>query len=489
MDSSQYIGYGIIGTPDGFHAKTAGVLHRKDIGNIIDLNNREILAPYGTEVLAGIRTIEDGDTINYFVLYRFAMEKERNRQGGFYGSVIALKNCMADGFSVYNTLVELATNVKPYIAQDNGRFLAGFESIVFLKPDSLDELIHSIQPRKTGIEEASGAYYGQLSNHARDNFRFIDAFQNEYTNLGRIFASKHEAVSEVVANKRGLPFLSLELKDAMIEKQLHQIGSLDAEIFLKEQSLDKLKQQIEQANTYARSAHTKALQMQENLKQLAGNIEQAQNAKLELQQYQNKKNQLLQDINQLVEQRAILEKKKVITNRDQEDVEIPQQSLKSSPKQKASSKSSGTIQLTRQQLVIGAICMLLLFSFLLLPDKKDKGITEANLVTKTANTPTTSIDSLRILGYNIQNEYPIFEAKKQDDYLNELSDYLASNDPSIRSKAVDLQKELLVIGYVHFAQTLGKSDSIPTTFPVLLEGYTQLKKEYNAKLTLEAAKQ
>ncbi len=472
MNASSFLGYGIIGTADGFAAQTAGLLADMDIGSVLDLDNRQIFAPFNTEILAGIREQRDGHLYTYFVLYRYAVEQERSRLGGFYGSVVALKDCTADGFAIYNLLLELATNVKVYLDPETARFLVPMEEITFLHPNSIDELVRSVKQQPVR-EIIPHGYFAPLPRYARNSFRFIDFFQHEPEGIEKFFVSKDPEVAKLVKNKAGLEIKSLVLENADVEKKLEQADQIDTEIFIKEKELQNIRERHGTAATKLS----------------------------ELEQQHNKQHQLLDSGNSEIAQ---LRQEKILLEKDLKGLEKTKSDLlqqcrdlqlrvsqpetfpgnKTSQNDKVSSSAtklnfrdqlSALHPLTRMLVLILAFVSLGTIGYLTITGFG------SHRKASTQKEPVPIIDQeFSQLEKQVYDDYLTFNKNGQDSFLARLSPFLSSDQENTREKAKKLQHRILTIGYDYYKRELKRTDSIPVLHSQLVEEFEIMKSEYDS---------
>lgn len=474
MNASSYLGYGIIGTSDGFVAQTAGMLAGSDIGRVVDLDNRQIFAPFDTEIIAGIREERDGHLYTYFVLYRYAVEQERSRLGGFYGSVVALKDCTADGFAIYNLLLELATNVKVYLDPETRRFLVPLEDISFLHPDSVDELLRSVK-KMPETKVRSAAYFAPLPPHSRNCFRFIDFFQHEAQTIERFFVSNDQEVVDLVKNKAGLTIKSLILENAVIERKLEQYEKIESDIFHKGKELDLVSQQLEKAKQSL--AHLEAQQNTRN--------QQLDQLGEELDQLSSQKQQLSSEILQIQREKQQLTKQlKSASTSLEKTAQSSQKSRKPSGAFKENNKDLGKIirdQLRELHPVTRMLVLVLAFAGLgTLGYMTITGFGKNKQVLPKKEVLIPPIDELSTLENQIRQEYLGFDKVKQDSFLKRLDPFLSSETKNISDRALQLQKYVLTIGYDYYKMELKRTDTIPVLHGQLVEEFEILKNEYDS---------
>lgn len=472
MNASSFLGYGIIGTSDGFAAQTAGLLAGMDIGSIVDLDNRLIFAPFDTEILAGVREERDGHLYTYFVLYRYAVEQERSRLGGFYGSVVALKDCIADGYAIYNLLLELATNVKVYLDPQTSRFLVPMEEISFLHPHSIDEVVRSVkkQPLHNIIPSA---YFAPLPPHSRNSFRFIDFFQHDPGGVERFFVSMHPEVSELVKNKAGLEFKSLRLENAEVEKKLEQADQIDSEIFIKEKELETIRERQARATTELESLAKQQNERHSQLKKLNAGIEKLR----------EKKHQFEKELVNLEETRSGLIKQ---CQSLQLRLEQPDPPVKEKiPVNDSSKVSLKNINLREQMNALHPLTRMLVLVLAFIGLGAVGYLTITGFGNYGAALPKKEValqkqDEFSSLDSQVREAYLAFDKSSQDSFLARLSPYLSGEQENVRKKAQDLQHYILTIGYDHYNRELKRTDTIPVLHGQLVEEFEILKNQYDS---------
>jgi hypothetical protein len=471
MNASSFLGYGIIGTSDGFAAQTAGLLADMDIGSIVDLDNRQIFAPYDTEILAGIRQERDGHWYTYFVLYRYAVEQERSRTGAYYGSVVALKDCTADGFAIYNLLLELATNVKVYLDPDTRRFLVPMEDISFLHPDSIDEVVRSIKKQSVGAFEPKG-YFAPLPLHPRNSFRFIDFFQNKEEAVERFFVSNDQEVVALVKNKAGLEMKNLVLENAAVEQKLEQADRIDSEVFIKEKELESLREQHALASDKLTELEQQAHEWNDQLNSLNSATEQLkqQRRRLEedLKHLETTKSELIRTCRSL---EVRLEKLPEYPSKKEEKVS-KKESLTAFNLQE---QMKALHPLTRMFILVLFFISLSTVGYLTVTGfghyqpAKSRGVQGA-----------PPLDEFSKLEQQINEEYLVFDKTLQDSFLARLAPFLSDEQASVRKKAAQLQRYILLLGYQYYQQELKRTDTIPVLHGQLVEEFEILKSKYDS---------
>ncbi len=504
MNASSYIGYGIIGTSDGFVAQTAGVIAGFDIGAIVDMDNRQLFAPFGTEIIAGIREKRGDHMYTYFVLYRYALEQERSRKGSFYGSVVALKDCTADGFAVYNLLLELATNVKLYLDPETSRFLAPIEEISFLRPNSLEEVINTV--KKLNVQQYhQAAYFAPLPNFSRNSFRFIDFFQSDTNAVERIFASDDSEVLELVKNKKGIAIKKLQLEDSNVEKKLEQLENIDTEVFIREKELENIHFQLNEIRQQQEQLGQDKNNLAQKVSQLEELVQSKQVALKDFDQMENQKSELENLINSLSQRKSELEaeierlknhakkaknkiKQKEALNKKMV-VEEGRAKFNASNSFKEKKNPSGKQTFQRFMSTLHPVVRLSVLVFVFL------GLGTIGYLTTTAfgknrlaakKENITIIPSKEILRLEkeIHQKYLAFDKLTQDSYLSRLSPFLSDQDTIVQQKAIQIQQYILSIGYDYYTKELKRTDTIPVLHNQLVEEFEVLKKEYGA-LTMD----
>lgn len=472
MNASTFLGYGIIGTSDGFAAQTAGLLADVDIGSIVDLDNRQIFAPFGTEIIAGFREERDGHFYSYFVLYRYAVEQERSRLGGFYGSVVALKDCTADGFAIYSLLLELATNVKVYLDPESSRFLVPMEEITFLHPNSIDEVVRSVKKQSVhGVIPAG--YFAPLPPHSRNSFRFIDFFQHDPSGMERFFISQDQEVLELVKKKAGLKLKSLILEKAEVEKKLEQADQIDTEIFIKEKELENIREQ-----------HSLALVKLAELEEQQNKLNlQLDNLSSDIKKLNEKKHQFEKELEQLEKDKAelIRQCQSLMLRRDEPEFvsgKKPSNTERTQTPQKHFNlrEQMGALHpLTRMLVLVLAFVGLGAIGYLTIT-----GFGNYREVWPKKEAFSSKQDEFSSLEKQINEEYRVFNKVGQDSFLARLSPYLTNDQADVREKAEKLRQYILSIGYHHYQQELKRTDTIPVLHSQLVEEFEILKSQYDS---------
>ncbi len=448
MDASALIGYAIIGTSDGFAAQTAGLLKGVDIGTIVDLDNRQIFAPAATQIIAAIRKPVDGHQYTYFVLYRYALEKERSRSGGFYGSVVALKDCTADGFAIYNLLLELATNVKVYLEPDTSRFLAGIEEIMFLPPHSLDQVIGSVK-KTAQVTFRQEGYFARLSPHVRDQFRFIDHFQHHKEPVERVFASSHEDVLQLVLSKDGLPLRKIRLEDAAVEKQLQLLGRLDTEIFIREKELEGLRYQLDQL-------------------------------RLHQDRMVRKKKELENAIGLLTQQLTSMQQQSPQNNLERENQAMENETSPAGNRPFMSSLYP-VVRLTVLVFGVFGIAFLGYFTTTAFGQKN-----KTELVQPARS--LTSAEAVLKLEQQLDEHQSRLDLLAVKGFVDRLQPIINSPDTLVRRKAERMQQQLLQSSYRYYQRELERTDSIPVLHSQLEGEFQIFKQEYDSLFNFDAVK-
>jgi hypothetical protein len=471
MNASSFLGYGIIGTSDGFAAQTAGLLADMDIGSIVDLDNRQIFAPFDTQILAGIREQRDGHLYTYFVLYRYAVERERSRTGAFYGSVVALKDCTADGFAIYNLLLELATNVKVYLDPDTRRFLVPLEEITFLHPDAIDEVVQSIKKQPIGELKPKG-YFAFLPPHSRNSFRFIDFFQKNEEAGERFFVSADQEVSRLVKNKAGLEIQSLVLENAAIENKLKQADQIDSEIVIKQKELESLRDQYASASAKLSKLEQQSHKWNEQLNSLGTATEQLKQNKRELER----------DLQHLEKSKSeLIRRCQSLEVRLQEIPEDKAGKANHAPKKEPSSGLNLQEQMKLLHPITRMFVLVLLFISLgTIGYLTITGFGNYRPIKEKAVQVIPQLDEFSKLEQQINEEYSAFDKKLQDSFLARLAPFLSSEDSSIRKKATRLQRYILLMGYKYYSYELKRTDTIPVLNGQLIEEFEIFKNEYDS---------
>ncbi len=468
MNPLNHIGYAIIGTADGFDAQTAGILAGKDIGAVVDLDNREVATPPDTELMAGIRQVEGDSIINYFVIYRHALELDRNRSGAFYGAVVALKNCQADGFAVYTLLLELATNVKVYLDPSNQRFLVPFQDINFLKPSSLEDLTKSVKPLADGLRFGNEAFYTTLPGKARSLFRFIDTFQGA-EEVQKVFASNDEAVSTAVINKQGIPIKSLELGLAKVEESLERLDHLEQDLLLKEKEVEALKEK--------RSAALTAL-------------EQATDHKASASEELETLEQSIQALRQ--EYKALEEQKEKETSIQSPGMQAEKAPESQQPESFSTYDSPQQPESLWQRLHPIAKAGLLILGFLIIAVAGYYFTQTSAQETTTSDGPSREMlmksneyNTLRLVEQLGVANYRSFNQQKHDQLLKEINRLKNSPEKEIQQKAVELQRKVLNIGVQHFASEMEKNKDNKERYFQVVENYEVMKSKYDSLLSIQ----
>ncbi len=477
MDAFSSIGYGIIGTSDGFEAQTAGLLKGVDIGRIIDLDNRQLFAPAGTQIIAGIREQVEDHHYTYFVLYRYAVEKERSRNGGFYGSVVALKDCTADGFAIYNLLLELATNVKVYLDPTTHRFLVGMQEVAFLPPQSLREVIQSVKKTAPAAIQSSG-YFAPLSVHARDHFRFIDFFQHQLKPVARVFASSEAEVLELVRNKNGLPVRKIQLEDAIIEQQLQQIDQIDTEIFVREKERESVQHQLKELQLQQEQMSRKKAALEERIRFFEKQTE-------EQKQEQKAQLDLAQEVQRLHQEKSLLEAQLAAST-----------NAAGSSKQKSPSKNTKAGLFSIQHLLssLHPIVRLGVLLFVVLSlatlgyfTTTAFGAKPKKEVVQKMATPNAAKDLL-LLEQTVENQTEQLNIITLASFMDQLSPHLNDPDTLIQQKAKKMQRHILQSGRRYYQKQLQRTDSIPVLHSQLVGEFEVFKQEYDSLLNFEDVK-
>lgn len=501
MNASAYIGYGIMGTSDGFAAQTAGLIANKDIGQILDLDNRKIFAPFGAEIIAAIREKVDEHLYTYFVLYRYAVEQERSRKGAFYGSVVALKDCTADGFAIYNMLLELATNVKVYLDPETRRFLAPLEEIAFLQPDSLDEVIRSVKKHQNPAIRTSG-FFAPLSSHSRNNFRFIDQFQQDPDGVERAYASSDEAVIDLVKNKKGIPIKPIILDDSTVEKKLEQLENFEAEKKAKEKEIGLLTRQLESLKEKENSLLEKQEQLNHTVHQLEIQLKSDQEQLEEVERLRSEKKELEADIEKMLASKNKLEQNIQQLNVQAEMLQDQiQQKKKIQKKREATPEPSnsrkqpaGEANRIKDNSILSFIRHLMAswhpLTRLAVLVLAFMGLGTIGYLTTTAfgknkvdppkqEKKRAPNDDLSRLEQEIM-QYQTFDKQTQESYLARLRPFLDDTDPGIKKRAENAQMHILSLGFDYYQTALKKTDSIPVIHSQLIEEFEILKRQYDS---------
>ena len=208
----ENIGYALIGTPDGLQMRTKGIFEDRRIGGYVDLPNRLIkLINPKDEILSVVREYEGSDLITYFILYRYALEIDRNRTGTFYGSVVALKNCKAPGSIIYMMLIELAAQVAAYTQRQTGKFLANLDNIPFREPYHLGFLESSISPIRHAVpaeKDRACFVYGPKIKFSRSAFIEAALTDESLARYQKCFFSESPEVDKYVREQRGLEYFT-----------------------------------------------------------------------------------------------------------------------------------------------------------------------------------------------------------------------------------------------------------------------------------------
>lgn len=467
MNPLNHIGYAIIGTADGFDAQTAGILAAKDIGAVVDLDNREVATPPDTELMAGIRQVEGDSIINYFVIYRHALELDRNRSGAFYGAVVALKNCQADGFAIYTLLLELATNVKVYLDPSNQRFLVPFQDINFLKPSSLEDLTKSVKPLADGLRLGNEAFYTTLPGKARSLFRFIDTFQGT-EEVQKIFASNDEAISTAVVNKQGIPIKSLELGLAKVEESLERLDYLEQDLLLKEKEVEALKEKRSAALTALEEATDHKASASEELEALEQSIQALRQEYRALEEQKEK-------------ERSSIESTGIQVEKAPESQQSESFNTNDSPQQAES---------LWQRLHPVSKAGLLLLGFLIIAVAGYYFTRASAQETTTNDGPSRQMlmksneyNTLRLVEQLGVANYRSFNQQQHDQLLKEINRLKNSPEKEIQQKALELQRKVLNIGVQHFASEMEKNKDNKERYYQVVENYEVMKSKYDSLLS------
>lgn len=208
----ENIGYALIGTPDGLQMRTKGILENRKIGGFVDLPNRDInLIDSKDEILAVVREYDGDNLTTYFVLYRYALEIERNRTGAFYGSVVALKNCKAPGAIIYVMLIELASQVAAWVDPQTKKFRAPLDKIRLNEPHNLTFLVSSVMryERFVAFEEGRECFVPSPKTEFT-RIAFIEAALNEepLVQYQKCFLSESPHVDKYVREQGGLVYFA-----------------------------------------------------------------------------------------------------------------------------------------------------------------------------------------------------------------------------------------------------------------------------------------
>lgn len=208
----ENIGYALLGTPDGLQMRTRGVLENRKIGGFVDLQHRVInLVDSKDEILAVIREYNEDNLTTYFVLYRYALEIDRNRTGAFHGSVVALKNSKAPGSIIYMMLIELAAQVAAYTQPQTGKFLANLDSIPFREPYHLaflESSISSIEHNVTAEKDRACFVFAPRSKFSRSAFLDATLTDEHLLQYEKCFFSESPEVDKYVREQGGLAYFT-----------------------------------------------------------------------------------------------------------------------------------------------------------------------------------------------------------------------------------------------------------------------------------------
>ncbi len=88
------------------------------------------------------------NTLTLYALYRYAIEKEESREGGYYGAVVLIKNAVLNAEKVIFYLNSLVTEIKKNALDSNDKFFRDLDTLVPLK--EVSPSLDAFYPAKIG---------------------------------------------------------------------------------------------------------------------------------------------------------------------------------------------------------------------------------------------------------------------------------------------------------------------------------------------------
>ena len=130
MNGKEELGYGFIGTPDGFQQLVTDPLAKIRLGPILDLDSSKLKILPEKTIYCVNRFYSNNDLFIVITKYFYAKEKSSDRGGTFAGAVLGFKNCIPQAFEVIkSSLDELSDQLMTRFLnpKDNHRFLSSLK--------------------------------------------------------------------------------------------------------------------------------------------------------------------------------------------------------------------------------------------------------------------------------------------------------------------------------------------------------------------------
>ncbi len=208
-DLGNYIGWGLIGTPDGIECKGGGCIQHVDLRTILDLDNRHIEIFPGTEILCLFREIRNGHVVYYYLLYRYAREIRSGRPGTFYGSVLVAVERFIDAEKAWSILYGLSNYLENFLDADK-RFRGSILNIPLPEPEEIKDLSRFIRPGPAPGLKKTGACFHPLSG--KEELAKSEFFQtaSEILSSGifnRVYGAESPQIIQRLRSRNTLPFI------------------------------------------------------------------------------------------------------------------------------------------------------------------------------------------------------------------------------------------------------------------------------------------